>query len=266
MKLQIIVTTMHQNDFSIIDKMKIVSDVIITNQSDSNSISFKRIKNGEALLVTTTSRGLSRNRNIGIEFLSSNSDYVMFADDDLIFNNEYLTLIEDEFKTHPGADAIKFNLSNLSTVRKISMSPTTSFKKATRRSVSASGVWGLVIKKSSLIKYNLRFNELFGTGTENYCGEDTIFFQEMINKGIKLYLSPINIAGIDQTESSWFEGYTEKYFKTTGMVLAAIYPMLSYLLALRGAYRFSKRKKCSLNFIQIFKCYLIGIHDYKSLG
>lgn len=264
-KLQIIVTTMYQDDFSINDRMNIVSDVIIANQADKNVFKSNSIQDGIALMVTTSTRGLSRNRNIGIEFINPDTEYIMFADDDLVFRKDYQTLIENEFRVHPEADVIKFNLSNISKVRALSMPPIEAFKKATRSNVSASGVCGLVIKKKCLVKYSLRFNELFGSGTINYCGEDTIFLQEIINKKINFYLSPVVIAGIDQTESTWFEGYNERYFRTIGMVLAAIFPKLSFLIALRSAYRFSKRRTCSLNFLQIYKHYIGGIWDYKHL-
>ena len=35
-------------------------------------------------------------------------------------------------------------------------------------------------KKETLERHNLFFNQTFGPGTENYCGEDTIFLMEMI--------------------------------------------------------------------------------------
>lgn len=264
MKIQIIVTTMHQVDFSILDNMKINTDVIIANQSDKNSFETKQLANGKALMVTTATRGLSKNRNIGLEFIDRDTDYVMFTDDDLVFEDGYLDMIKTELEIHPEADAIKFNLFNISKTRKISMKPITRWHKATRRNISSSGVWGVIIRKECIVKYNLRFNEYFGTGTPNYCGEDTIFLQEMLNKGIRLYLSPISIAGIDQTESTWFEGHNEKYFTVTGMVFAAIYPSLAKLLAVRSAFRFSKRKNTKMKFADILKAYLKGIKEYNS--
>ena len=263
MKLQIIVTTMYQTDFSLLGKMNIDTDVIVANQASENKIETKQLKRGTAIMITTDSRGLSRNRNIGLEFLSKACDYVMFADDDLVFYDNYLELIEKEFKNHPEANAIKFNLDELSKNRKLSMRRTRKFHKATRRSVSASGVCGGIFKKEYLIKYNLRFNEYFGAGTENYCGEDTIFLQEVVNKNIGLYLSPVAISGIDQTESTWFDGYNEKYFYVTGKVFAIIYPRIAKVLAVRSAYRFSKRPTCKLPFTQILKSYIKGINEIK---
>lgn len=254
---------MHQEDFSILKRMKINTDVIIANQANYNCFATKQLPQGTALMITTTTRGLSKNRNIGLEFVDRNTDYVLFADDDLVFVENYLEKIVSELESHPEADAVKFNLTNLSKIRKISMTPIMKWRKASLLSVSSSGVWGMVIRMDSIIKYNLRFNEYFGAGTENYCGEDTIFLQEIIKKGIKMYLSPLYIAGIDQSNSTWFEGFNKKYFMVGGMVLSAIYPKIAYLIAFRSAYKFSRRENVKMKFLEIFKAYLMGINKYK---
>lgn len=262
MKFQILVTTMRQSDFSKVAQMNIQSDVLIANQADCCDYAKREFDGFVAEMITTPTRGLSKNRNIALAYADKDAEYVLFADDDLVFVDGYEKLIEDEFKNHPEAQAIKFNLNNLSKTRKISMKRIERFQKATRRNVTSSGVCALAARKDVLIKYNFHFNEYFGAGTENYCGEDTIFLQGLVNRKIGFYLSPVAIAGIDQTESCWFEGHTEKYFLTTGKIFAAIYPRLAKLLAIRSAYKFAKRKNCDLKFAQILRCYWRGIDEY----
>ena len=262
MKIVVAVTTMHQDDLSLYIKMNLQTDAIIANQCDCNSIDIGCFNENSVCMVSTPTRGLSRNRNIALTHLPQNTDIVIFSDDDLIFNDNYEKTIIDEFKKHPFAEAIKFNIHDLSD-RKISMKRITKFEKATRKNMSSSGVCALAIKQNSLIKYNLRFNELFGSGTINYCGEDTIFIQEMINKKVKLYRSPIDVAGIFQKESSWFEGYNHRYFSICGKVLATCYPFVCKFLAVRSALKFSRNKKCKIGFFEILTDYLDGIKDIK---
>ena len=88
-----------------------------------------------------------------------------------------------------------------------------------------------------------------------------IFFMEMLKKKIRLYRSPVDIAGIDQSESSWFRGFDERYFITTGKVLHTIFSRLALLLAVRSAFRFSRRKNCQMSFFKILKCYLRGMRE-----
>ncbi|MBR2937035.1 MAG: glycosyltransferase family 2 protein [Oscillospiraceae bacterium] len=257
MKIDVLVTTMHQQDFSKYSQMNLQTDAVIANQANSNSYAEQEINGHTVKLVTTNTRGTSRNRNIAL--CHSTAEYVLFSDDDLVFVEGYKQLIQSEFANHPEADAIKFNLYNISSTRKISMKQIEKFEPATRRNMGGSGVWGLVIKRDVLIRNNLYFREDFGPGTENYCGEDTIFLQKLVNAKIGFFRSPIVIAGIDQTTSTWFDGHNEKYFMVNGKILASIYPHIACLLAIRSAYRFSKRSDCKMSFIKTLKCYFSGI-------
>lgn len=258
-RLQVLVTTMHKKDMALYREMNLQTDAVIANQADYTA-NCEEVINGRVVkMVSTTTRGLSRNRNIALDNAIYSAEYIMFSDDDLLFHDGYEDLILKEFEAHPEADAIKFNLNCVSE-RKIAMSSIKTFHKAKRREVTSWGVLG-VFKAEKLLGSGLRFNENFGTGTENYCGEDTIFLQELFKKKIALYASPVCIADIDQSESSWFKGYDEKYFYVGGKIFAAIYPAMAYLLAIRSAYKFSKRQT-KLKFGRILTCYWKGITHY----
>lgn len=258
MKLEVLVTTMHQTDFSKHYDMNLSTNAVIANQADCNCEETKIIGGHTVKFITTDTRGLSKNRNIALANIDEDTDYILFADDDLRFYDDYEQTVISAFEKAPQADAIKFNLKCVSE-RKIAMNPIKDFHRATRREVTSWGVWGLAMKASALKNSELFFNERFGTGTENYCGEDTIFLQELFKHKIAVYASAEYIAEIDQSESSWFKGHDEKYFTVNGMVLSEIYPLLCYPLVLRSAYKFSKRKNCNLPFLTILKCYLKGI-------
>ena len=258
-KLQVLVTTMHQSDLSKYSQMNLQTDAVIANQADHNGFVEEQVGGCNVQMITTATRGLSRNRNLALAHSNQKTEYILFSDDDLVFVDGYEQIILDEFEKHPEAEAIKFNIHDLSTTRKICMHRIVRFEKATRRNMSSSGVWGVVIKTELLKKYNLHFHENFGAGTDNYCGEDTIFLMELLKKNIRLYRSPVDIAGIDQTESSWFRGHNEKYFTTAGMVLGTIYPSLSYLLVIRSAWKAYRRKDSEMGFWDILCCYYKGI-------
>ena len=256
-----LVTTMHQTDMRKYKEMNLQTNAVIANQTDSYSYQEKQIEHSIVRMISTHTRGLSRNRNIALAL--SSSEFILFADDDLRFIDGYADIIEKEFLEHPEAEAIKFNLYDISEKRKISMKPIQKFEKGTVLNMGSSGVWGIVIKKDILIRSNLKFNEEFGTGTELYCGEDTIFIVEMLRKKVKLYRSPKVIAGIDQSDSSWFEGHNDRYFEVSGRFFSVLYPKIASLLAVRSAFRFSRRSDCDMSFLKILKCYLRGIHSNK---
>ena len=264
MKLKVLVTTMHQNDMSILDKMNIQTDVVFANQTNKYALEEKVINGKSAIIISTATRGLSRNRNIALGIATA--DLIMFMDDDVVFYDRYEEDVIKAFVDHPYADAIRFStttvaISNQKKQGAVDENPK-GFRKATRKELARYGVCGLVIKGKVLKRYNLHFNERFGAGTKNFCGEDTIFLQEMVNKGVSLYLSPVSIASIDKSESTWFDGYNDKYFYTIGKVLYEIYPLFSKILTVRSAYRFSRRD-INMSFTEILKSYWKGIDDYK---
>lgn len=257
-KLEVLVTTMHQSDFSKYTEMNLQTDAILANQADDNFTEENVINSSRVRLVTTSTRGLSKNRNIAIENISEDTELIMFSDDDLVFCDGYENIILDEFSRHPEADAIKFNLNCISE-RKLSMRPIEKFKKVGRREVTSFGVCAMVVRKNVLIENDLKFNERFGSGTKNYCGEDSIFLQEMFKNKVSFYVSPRYIADIDQSMTSWFEGYTEQYFTVSGMIINECYPVLSFILVLRSAIKAHRRGNTKLSLLQIIKCYYKGI-------
>ena len=257
MKLEVLVTTMHQKDISKYFDMNLQTDAVIANQADSENFEVCDVNGSTVKFVTISSRGLSKNRNIAIKNIGD-SDLIMFSDDDLKFYDGYEDIIVKEFENHPEAEAIKFNINCISK-RKIAMESIKEFHKPSRKEVTSWGVVGLVIKTDVLKEKSLKFNERFGAGVENFCGEDSIFLQEIFKKKVNLYASPKFIAEIDQTDSTWFEGHNEKFFTVAGMVLNEIYPCLSYLLVIRSAYKAAKRKTSNLKFMQILKCYYKGV-------
>lgn len=257
-KLQVLVTTMHQKGFDKFYEMNLQTDAILANQAEDNFTREERIGTSRVKLVTTDTRGLSKNRNIASENIFVDAEYIMFSDDDLVFYDGYEDIIISEFEKCPEADAIKFNIKAISE-RRLSMKQISEFKKLSRRAVTSFGVWGLVIKKDVFLKSKIRFNERFGTGTPNYCGEDSIFYQELLKQKVVLYGSPVYIADIDQSDSTWFRGHDEKYFTVAGMIINECYPVLSFALVIRSAIKFHKRKKSQLGFLKILKCYYAGI-------
>lgn len=260
-KIQILVTTMHEKDLSKYHSMNLQTDALFANQADVNECRNATINDRQVQLLTTATCGTSRNRNLAIIYSSHDAQYIMFADDDQILVDDYEKIILESFAKYPEAEAIKFCIDAVH-ARNLGKSYSGKFKKAHILSVTSCGIQGLVIKRDVLLKHNLHFNEFFGPGTPCYCGEDSIFLQDMLKKGVRLYLSPVVISTIHETGSTWYEGYTEKYFRVSGMILAATYPQIAYLLALRSAFRFSRRADCHMKFADIFKCYCKGISEY----
>lgn len=125
----------------------------------------------------------------------------------------------------------------------------------------------LAFRREKLIYKNMSFNTMFGSGSEYSCGEDTIFMKELMDKGFRIYKSPLKIAKIDMSGSTWFSGYNEKFFHDKGALIGVTYPRMSYMLVLLQSLKNSKRRLGSYShFKKVFDWYIKGLKDYKKKG
>lgn len=80
--IEVLCATMHQNDFSNYYAMNIHDcDVIFANQSDEFSYQEMTVGANSVKMLTTTTRGVGKNRNLALVMASS--EILLLADDDL---------------------------------------------------------------------------------------------------------------------------------------------------------------------------------------
>ena len=223
MKLEVIITTMHQKDASKYSEMNIQTDAIIANQGSYTQYQEFKFNDRSVKMISTQTKGVGNNRNIG--FTLALGDIILFADDDMVFVNDYEAIILNAFDKIKNADGIIFNVKSTNIKRQIPQFKTD--KKASFKNVTAVGVCGLAVKRDFLLRNNLWFSSLFGGGAKYSCGEDTLYLKTLFDKGANIYLNKQRIAFVNQQESTWFQGYTDKFFCDKGV----LYYMLNRRLA-----------------------------------
>lgn len=262
-RLQLLVATMNLTDIiGLCDKMHIASDALIINQSDCVKYECLFYHGYKIECYTFAERGLSRSRNNAL--LRCTGEILCIADDDMVYTDTYREDIINEFQKHPEADALVFNVTALNDER--SGKPIEKYARVGKRESREYGSVHIAIRKRALIGKNVYFNTLFGSGATYSCGEDTLFLKELIEKDLKLYKTPIRIASVDMSDSTWFKGYNEKYFKDKGALIEAAYPRCSYLLAILQSVRNSKKSLGSYKkAAKLFLYYTSGIADYRKV-
>lgn len=262
-RLQLLVATMNLTDIiGLCDKMHIASDALIINQSDCVKYECLFYHGYKIECYTFAERGLSRSRNNAL--LRCTGEILCIADDDMVYTDTYREDIINEFQKHPEADALVFNVTALNDER--SGKPIEKYARVGKRESREYGSVHIAIRKRALIGKNVYFNTLFGSGATYSCGEDTLFLKELIEKDLKLYKTPIRIASVDMSDSTWFKGYNEKYFKDKGALIEAAYPRCSYLLAILQSVRNSKKSLGSYKkAAKLFSYYTSGITDYRKV-
>ena len=262
-RLQLLVATMNLTDIiGLCDKMHIASDALIINQSDCVKYECLFYHGYKIECYTFAERGLSRSRNNAL--LRCTGEILCIADDDMVYTDTYREDIINEFQKHPEADALVFNVTALNDER--SGKPIEKYARVGKRESREYGSVHIAIRKRALIGKNVYINSLFGSGETYSCGEDTLFLKELIEKDLKLYKTPIRIASVDMSDSTWFKGYNEKYFKDKGALIEAAYPRCSYLLAILQSVRNSKKSLGSYKkAAKLFSYYTSGIADYRKV-
>ena len=262
-RLQLLVATMNLTDIiGLCDKMHIASDALIINQSDCVKYECLFYHGYKIECYTFAERGLSRSRNNAL--LRCTGEILCIADDDMVYTDTYREDIINEFQKHPEADALVFNVTALNDER--SGKPIEKYARVGKRESREYGSVHIAIRKRALIGKNVYFNTLFGSGATYSCGEDTLFLKELIEKDLKLYKTPIRIASVDMSDSTWFKGYNEKYFKDKGALIEAAYPRISGLLAILQSVRNSKKSLGSYKkAAKLFSYYTSGIADYRKV-
>ena len=108
MKIEVLVAALEKNPEELAEKMNIRTDCLIVNQCDRNGFDeFSR--NGHTVRVLSmTDRGVGISRNAAID--NSKGDILLFSDQDIVYNDDYESVIEEEFNLNPGADMLVFNI------------------------------------------------------------------------------------------------------------------------------------------------------------
>lgn len=258
MNLQVLVSTMNQKDFKLITEMNIQSNVVVVNQTDIESTEELMINNFSVKWINTKTRGLSISRNIALA--NADADICVIADDDLCYRENYRTRILSAFEKNRNADIITFRLLGIEKQKK--KYPTTRKKVGYLSSMKISSC-EISFRLKSIKTKLMKFDEMFGSGSKYSMGEENIFLVDALRAGLKIIYEPFLLADIHFGESSWFRGFTEKYFIDRGAIYFRMLPRLSSLLALQFAIRKYKIYKKEMSFISSIKNMRKGIIEYR---
>jgi glycosyltransferase involved in cell wall biosynthesis len=257
MDLQVLVSTMHQTDHSLLEKMNIQSDAIVINQCDRNEFEEFEYKGNAIKFLSFAERGIGLSRNTGM--MRATADICLFADDDVTYIDNYKEIILREFVRNPQADVIVFNVPSMNPEREEYV-----IKKAKRLrfyNCLRYGTFRIAIRTASVRKANISFSLLFGGGAKYSAGEDSLFMADCIKKGLQVYASPKSIGTVNHAESTWFTGYTDKYFIDKGVFFACLSKRWAKLLCLQFAIRRRNMFKEDKTVMEAYRLMLEGISE-----
>ena len=256
MTIQVLVAAVKKNVRGLVTEMNLNTDAIIINQDDY--FSYEEFQHNQALIkaYTFAERGVGLSRNHAL--LRANGDIVLFSDDDIVLEDDYADVIRDAFTAHPQADLMIFNVAvdeRRATYRN------TAFKRVRWYNYGRYPTYSVAARTERLHFHNISFSVLFGGGAKYSSGEDSLFLHDCLKKGLKVYSSPKYIGREVYRESTWFTGYTEKFFYDRGVIYRLLYGMMAKPFALRFLYA-KKAEMCrEISFKQAYQLMKKGIHS-----
>ena len=257
MSFQLLISTMYQSDYSLLDKMNVQSDALMINQCNDFRVEGIKYHDNVVQIYSLPERGIGLSRNLAL--LYATADICLFADDDVQYVDNYKDIILSELQKHPQKDIILFNIESNNPLRPETLdlhAHNIYFFNCLRY-----GAFRIAFRTCAIRKARLSFSHQFGGGGIYGSGEDSLFLVDCLRKGLRIFASAKLIGTVNHDISTWFQGYNEKFFRDKGALFAAISRPLSKLLCLQFCIRHKEMLE-DKSFREVYNLMLLGIKEY----
>lgn len=259
MKMQVLVSTMYQTDYSLLERMNIQTDAIVVNQCDENSITEIDYQTHLVKWISLRERGVGLSRNTA--WMRSDADIILFADDDLVYEDRFHEGVIKAFEENSDIDMFVFDVDIVNDYREIrNYRKIQSMHRLHWYNAMRYGACRFAIRREVLFKANISYSLMFGGGTPFGSGEDSLFLIDCFKKKLRVYAHPLKIASVDSQESSWYKGADDKYYQDKGALCYKCFPVIHPLLFIIYSLRNSKR---GMSFLYSMKCFIRGKKEWK---
>ncbi len=222
-----IVAALEEDPGTLAERMQLDCDAVIVNQCGEDSRAEYRYRGHRIRVVNASERGVGRSRNQGL--LLSDAAVTLIGDEDIVYDEGYAGAVLGEFEKHPEADVLLFNV-NQSDGRQTYHN--TDFARVRFYNCGRFPAYSIALRTKRQREANVWFSLLFGGGAEYMAGEDSVFLMDCLKKGLKLYRTPVLLGTEKKRPSTWFNGYTDKFFRDRGRLYRALYGRLAMPMGL----------------------------------
>ncbi len=233
LKLQVLVSAVNQDAGQLIKKMKLQTSAVLINQCGAYGYEEYEGENqtgGKEKIqcFSMKEKGVGLSRNTAL--LHADADICLFSDEDIVFGQGYEKAILDAYAAYPDADMLLFNV-------KVNPNRRTYWNEEVKRihwyNYGRYPAYSISGKLEAMRNANVFFSLLFGGGAKYSNGEDSLFLRDCLRAGLKIYAVPICIGEEIERESTWFHGYTEKFFADRGVLYHYLYGKMAKPFAIR---------------------------------
>ncbi len=260
MTFELLVSCVKKDARELAEKMNITSDAVIVSQlEEAESDEFFDLGENRVLFIKSQTRGVGLNRNICIEH--SNADIILFADEDIVYDEGYAEKVLKEFEDHPDADAVFFNV-RVCEERRTYWNE--GYKWLTWYNSGRYPAYSIAVRASKLKAAGVKYSLLFGGGAKYSNGEDSLFINDMRKAGFKMLASPVVLGEEVPRPSTWFNGYNDKLFYDRGVLYHFLYGKWAGLWGFRWVYKMRPEYEKDYSYKMALKVLFQGIKDAAS--
>lgn len=226
--VQVLVSAVDKEPHKLAEEMHIETDAVIVNQCSHYKVESFCHEDRKIRVFHMAERGVGLSRNTAL--MRADGDICLFSDQDIVYEENYGQKILQAFEECPSADMIVFNI-DVGEERKTYYN--TELKRVRWYNCGRYGAVSFAVRREKLLESGVTFSLLFGGGAKYSAGEDSLFLKQFMDKGYKVYASPVTIGREREGDSTWFSGYHEKFFYDRGVLYHFLYGHLAKLWALR---------------------------------
>lgn len=228
MKLQVLVSAVDEEPRALAERMQLESEAILINQTDHFGYEEYTHSGRRIQCYSFCERGVGLSRNNAL--MRAEGDIVLFSDEDIVYDKGYEHKVLDAFDAHPEADFLLFNM-------RVGKERATYWTKEYHRvhtwNAGRYPTYSFAVRRAKLHAAHITFSLLFGGGAKYSNGEDSLFLRDCLGYGLKVYAIPVELGAERERESTWFQGYTDKFFFDRGVLYHFLYGRLAYPMAVR---------------------------------
>jgi len=260
MTFELLIASVNADPDSLIKKMKVSSDAILSNQCGHDSFEDIEYEGHKIKVLNSSLRGVGVNRNNAL--YTSDADICLFSDEDLIYEPSYEEKVISAFKNHPDASVITFNFT-------VDERRRTYFNEDAHlinwRNYGRYPAYAIAIRREDIISRNIKYSELFGGGAKYSNGEDSLFLHDCLKAGLKIY-AETDVLGMEEyRESTWFKGYTDKFFFDRGVLYHFLYGKMAVIFGFRFLFKNRNEMLKDISLQKAFSLLCKGVKEGKRI-
>lgn len=260
MTFELLISSLNAEPEKLAERMRIDSDAVMVNQCSENKETEFMYNSNTVKVISRNERGVGLSRNTALR--ASRADIILFSDEDIVYEKDYKKKVLEAFEKHKDADVITFNFK---VDPKRRTYENTEIHRIKWNNYGRYPAYAIAAKRESIMANNISYSTLFGGGAKYSNGEDSLFLHDCLKRGLTMYAETDFLGEETYRESTWFKGYTDKFFFDRGVLYHFLYGPMAYVFGIRFLLKNRRTMLKEKSFFDAAKLLRAGISEGRKI-